>query len=224
MQPASTQQKKGLTEIQSQALQALATGATMTAAAAAVNLHRTTLYHWIHTQPEFNTAVRDARTECYRTWQEQKQEAHALAWSTLRELLTNPETPPAVRLRAAIVVLKNGFDSPELSQPLLPVEFGKNVENVESPVSKTTAVPAAPDESAKPVENVELAKRTLPQTPPSHSEKHVESVESVEIHQRTQLARSSPCPCGSGEKFKRCCGRTAPPLLMQQPIPRPAGA
>lgn len=199
MQPASTQPKNGLTEIQSQALQALATGATMTAAAAAVNLHRTTLYHWIHTQPEFSTAVRDARTECYRTWQEQKQEAHALAWSTLRELLTNPETPAAVRLRAAIVVLKNGFDSPELSQPLPPPENGQSVENVESiPVSQTTAAPATPDKFAKPVENVEFAKRT-------------------------QLARSAPCPCGSGEKFKRCCGRTAPPLLMQQPIPRSAG-
>jgi hypothetical protein len=203
MQPASPQPKKGLTEIQSQALQALATGATMTAAAAAVNLHRTTLYHWIHTQPEFSSAVRDARTECYRTWQEQKQEAHALAWSTLRELLTNPETPPAVRLRAAIVVLKNGFDSPELSQPLLPVENEKSVESVE---------------------NGGVAKRTpAPSIAPDKSEKSVENVENIEIAKRTQLARSAPCPCGSGEKFKRCCGRTAPPLLMSQPQPRPTG-
>jgi hypothetical protein len=25
--------------------------------------------------------------------------------------------------------------------------------------------------------------------------------------------RSAPCPCGSGEKFKRCCGKNAPPVL-----------
>ena len=25
--------------------------------------------------------------------------------------------------------------------------------------------------------------------------------------------RNAPCPCGSGEKYKRCCGRTAPPVL-----------
>jgi len=31
----------------------------------------------------------------------------------------------------------------------------------------------------------------------------------------TQLAtpRNAPCPCGSGEKHKRCCGKNAPPVL-----------
>lgn len=27
------------------------------------------------------------------------------------------------------------------------------------------------------------------------------------------IARSAPCPCGSGEKYKRCCGKNAPPVL-----------
>jgi uncharacterized protein YchJ len=196
MQPASPPNTANLTELQSQVLQALATGATMTAAAAASNLHRTTLYHWINTQPVFNAAVREARTECYRTWHEQKQEAHALAWSTLRELLTDPKTPAAVRLRAAIVVLKNGFDSPELSQPLIPSESEKSVENVE---------------------NVEFAKRTSAENASGSAEKTVESVEiveNVECAKRTPVPRSAPCPCGSGMKFKRCCGRAAPPVLQ----------
>lgn len=30
-------------------------------------------------------------------------------------------------------------------------------------------------------------------------------------------ARNAPCPCGSGLKYKRCCGRHAPPLLIQSP-------
>lgn len=30
-----------------------------------------------------------------------------------------------------------------------------------------------------------------------------------------QIARSAPCPCGSGEKYKRCCGRNAPPVLSR---------
>jgi hypothetical protein len=29
----------------------------------------------------------------------------------------------------------------------------------------------------------------------------------------TQIPRSQPCPCGSGVKYKRCCGRNAPPVL-----------
>jgi uncharacterized protein YchJ len=28
-----------------------------------------------------------------------------------------------------------------------------------------------------------------------------------------QTPRNSPCPCGSGLKFKRCCGAAAPPIL-----------
>ena len=28
-----------------------------------------------------------------------------------------------------------------------------------------------------------------------------------------QTPRSAPCPCGSGEKYKRCCGKNAPPVL-----------
>ena len=28
-----------------------------------------------------------------------------------------------------------------------------------------------------------------------------------------QTPRSAPCPCGSREKFKRCCGKNAPPVL-----------
>ena len=29
-----------------------------------------------------------------------------------------------------------------------------------------------------------------------------------------QTARNAACPCGSGDKYKRCCGTSAPPLLM----------
>lgn len=29
----------------------------------------------------------------------------------------------------------------------------------------------------------------------------------------TPVPRGAPCPCGSGVKFKRCCGNSAPPLL-----------
>ena len=28
-----------------------------------------------------------------------------------------------------------------------------------------------------------------------------------------QVGRNSPCPCGSGQKYKRCCGVNAPPTL-----------
>jgi hypothetical protein len=28
-----------------------------------------------------------------------------------------------------------------------------------------------------------------------------------------RIPRSAPCPCGSREKYKRCCGKNAPPVL-----------
>ena len=31
--------------------------------------------------------------------------------------------------------------------------------------------------------------------------------------QTRQIPRSAPCPCKSGEKYKRCCGKNAPPVL-----------
>jgi preprotein translocase subunit SecA len=30
------------------------------------------------------------------------------------------------------------------------------------------------------------------------------------------IPRSAPCPCKSGEKYKRCCGKNAPPVLSTQ--------
>jgi len=29
------------------------------------------------------------------------------------------------------------------------------------------------------------------------------------------IPRSAPCPCKSGQKYKRCCGKNAPPVLTQ---------
>ena len=31
----------------------------------------------------------------------------------------------------------------------------------------------------------------------------------------TLIPRSAPCPCKSGEKYKRCCGKNAPPVLSR---------
>jgi len=35
---------------------------------------------------------------------------------------------------------------------------------------------------------------------------------------QTKVGRNAPCPCGSGTKFKRCCGRPGQPKL---PLPKP---
>lgn len=42
--------------------------------------------------------------------------------------------------------------------------------------------------------------------------------EELESTHPQQTPRNAPCPCGSGQKFKRCCGRNAPPVLHSTPI------
>ena len=54
----------------------------------------------------------------------------------------------------------------------------------------------------------------------SHTKQSIE-VASADSAKQTQSApprtsaipRSAPCPCKSGQKYKRCCGRNAPPVL-----------
>jgi uncharacterized protein YecA (UPF0149 family) len=35
-----------------------------------------------------------------------------------------------------------------------------------------------------------------------------------EPEKTASVPRSAPCPCGSSEKYKRCCGKNAPPVLF----------
>jgi hypothetical protein len=49
-------------------------------------------------------------------------------------------------------------------------------------------------------------KQTQPPTP-------VETPAPVEAPATVQTPRNSQCPCRSGQKYKRCCGRTAAPVL-----------
>ena len=40
----------------------------------------------------------------------------------------------------------------------------------------------------------------------------------------TETPRNAACTCGSGRKFKRCCGVAAPPILHQTAAAAHAGA
>lgn len=63
--------------------------------------------------------------------------------------------------------------------------------------SERTTQPPQPEE----VSRLEMTKRTQ-----SDSQKRT--------HFEPATARNAECPCGSGQKYKRCCGRDAPPLLF----------
>ncbi|QOY91027.1 SEC-C metal-binding domain-containing protein [Paludibaculum fermentans] len=44
----------------------------------------------------------------------------------------------------------------------------------------------------------------------------------VEPNSESATPRNAPCPCGSGEKYKRCCGRNAPAVVTAAPHPDPS--
>jgi preprotein translocase subunit SecA len=41
------------------------------------------------------------------------------------------------------------------------------------------------------------------------STNHDDSVKREPIRKEKKAGRNDPCPCGSGKKYKNCCGRTA---------------
>jgi hypothetical protein len=149
-----------LTPAQFQVISALASGQTVTASAEQAGVHRTTVHHWLRTQPDFKAAVDAALADCAAELNDGMRDLVVRALHTLHELLQDRATPQAVRLKTALAVLQRppaGWQvSPAIDDP------------------QPEAAPAAP------------------------------------------VARTAPCPCGSGRKYKRCCALAlASPLLKK---------
>ena len=54
----------------------------------------------------------------------------------------------------------------------------------------------------------ELSKRARGRQDVAAEEKLVKNAEKVEpLRGARPLGRNDPCPCGSGKKYKKCCGR-----------------
>ena len=160
-----------LSPAQAQVIKSLARGQTVTAAAEDAGVHRTTVHHWIRSEPAFKIPVETARTEYADELNDGLRELAIRAVHTLHDLLQDISTPPAVRLKTALAILQR----PHAPNPgwHLPVP-------IESPQQQPPA-----EDVSEPV-----APRPKPPEP-------------------TPIARCAPCPCGSGRKYKRCCGADA---------------
>ena len=97
--------------------------------------------------------------------------AHTLL--TLHDLLRDPVTPHAVRLKTALAILQR----PHAPNPGW---------NLPCPVESE---PAETNSGATPI-----AAATEPAAPPTQPPAPA------------PIVRCAPCPCGSGRKYKRCCG------------------
>jgi uncharacterized protein YecA (UPF0149 family) len=150
-----------LSSAQGNAIANLAAGRTIVSAAEQAGVSRATVHNWLKLSA-FQTALDQARQDFAAQIQAKLYEITALALDTIRHTLTDPDIPPAVKLKAALAVI---------DRPLFP---------------KPAA--AEPEETQKaPLKPVVLS----------------------------DTARNAPCPCGSGAKYKRCCGTHAPPQLSR---------
>src|ERR1700674_3146006 len=76
-----------LSSVQQQVVAALAQGCTITAAAAKVQIHRSTIHEWLNIAPAFRAALTEARSQYAAQLRDEMKELSATALETLRTLL-----------------------------------------------------------------------------------------------------------------------------------------
>jgi len=189
----------GLSPVQAKVVLALAQGETVTKAALGAEIHRTTIHKWINHDAAFAGALREARSEYVLTLQDEMKELATLALATLRHLLEDPSTPASARLRAALAVL---------NRPDFPQQGWNLPESINTPKEDDLV-----NEFAMVERDFEILRK--------------EEALRKRANRDTatpQIPRNAPCPCGSGLKYKRCCGKAASPVLHPSPATATAAA
>src|SRR5262249_37928971 len=101
-----------LSPAQTQALAALLSGKSVTAAAEAAGVARETLHRWLRDDPAFQAALGSGKAELLEASRAELRALASEAVQTLRDLL-GTNAPPLVRLKAALAVLQMlGADQP----------------------------------------------------------------------------------------------------------------
>src|SRR5579872_206335 len=109
----------GLSAQQIQVIDALTSGATMTAAAAAAGIHRNTIPNWRRNHTPFSLAYAHAQYDRALLFRERAQDLVDQAFQTIQDLLTSPDTPPSVRLRAALAIVQIATTPPDPKKDVL---------------------------------------------------------------------------------------------------------
>ena len=171
-----------LPPVQAQVALSLASGASITQAAREAGVGRTTIYEWRKFIPDFNDAVVNAAYAYTESLRDQLRALSAKALVALDQVLDDPKASPSVKLRAALAVLNRPrFPKHEWSIP----ERACTYEELEE------------DEEDESIDDF----RTLLNT----SERDSDLFAPVEPRRVEKVGLNEPCPCGSGQKYKKCC-------------------
>ena len=191
-----------LTTTQLQVIKALVTGSTIKDAAKAAGVHRSTVHDWTRVHREFREALDTARHHFAQMVEDELRSLAAASTAFLRKCIEDDTMPAALRLRAALAVVKSVAAS---GLPRREPGFADMVDAAIHAADNRVALNQAIAEASK--------------TEP--------------VPEPVIIPRSAPCPCGSGAKYKRCCGVTAPAKLgndairqnpTRQPLVAEAGA
>jgi hypothetical protein len=208
-----------LTPTQLEVLGALVKGSSVTAAARAAGLHRTTIHHWSRVLPDFRALLQDARNSRAEAVADSLYDLSDKAIDAVRNVLEDQEAPVTQRLKAALAVINSAVSRPRAlpTGNITAEEFDLIVDDIFEMESPTGDGLDQTEETAEPAASPCIAAEPSPEIHHISSQfitkEEIPSSRSETPPAPPQTPRSAPCPCGSGQKFKRCCGRGAPPVL-----------
>jgi transposase-like protein len=177
-----------LTPAQHHVLALLAEGQSLTAAAEAVGIHRNTIRNWRRSVPAFAREIEFAVREQALVWHEAALVLAPKAALVLEEILNDANASASIRLRAALAVLKIAAEpQPKSLRPFPTVAAEMEAEHGQL-----------------------LKWKSMAQSTPVHN---AQSCTITPVRKAPEPGRNSTCPCGSGQKYKRCCANPAQPGL-----------
>ena len=103
--PPSPDSVGALSAAQTKAALTLAYGGTVSAAADAIGVHRSSIYNWFKSDPKFKQAVEEISRDRNERLIDQMRELESLALARLRRLIEDDSVPASVQLRAALAIL-----------------------------------------------------------------------------------------------------------------------
>ena len=193
----------GLTSQQLTIICALSNGATAADAAEQAGVHRNTIANWRRNALPFQYALAHAQYDRALLFREKAEALADLAIDNIRQILTDPQSPAAIRLRASLAILQIVSTPPEpKKQVTLEIEKIKVVDNPEPQVlNQNNDHPQNLHNNAQSEPASEIPAGTPAATPPS-----VHNFAQAPIRrEHPKIGRNDACPCGSGKKYKRCC-------------------
>ena len=107
--PTDPTQKTNLSGQQIEALAALTTGSSITAAAKRVGVHRCTIYDWLNRDEEFSAEFNRIKHEAVEAVQSELRGLSRQAVATLHKLLSDESVPASVRLKTAVTILQGSL-------------------------------------------------------------------------------------------------------------------